>query len=277
MRNRLPALFFIFFVVGLCVAIALRVTLVRSFTDPVTGFYIGKYATLTPILTIVTIVCALILLVPLFFPEKVLSPAPLSDKNAPLGTLAALSALALLVLSLSLFFSLVTTSTSGGLFLDALFTLAAAVYFGLQAKAFFMVVRTPNAWFALLPVLWATVHLIVSWMRFTTVVNISANLFDLLKMVAFMLFFYYHARLFGGVSNGREHRGLLSFGLLATFFGLLSAVPPLWVRLTGGRVGAFQLPDAIATLVLSVYILVLLVQLFLRRPTEKPEKVRPAV
>ncbi|MFT9056365.1 MAG: hypothetical protein ABF449_07035, partial [Ethanoligenens sp.] len=142
---------------------------------------------------------------------------------------------------------------------------------------FFTVVRTPNAWVALLPVLWATVHLIVSWMRFTTVVNISANLFDLLKMVAFMLFFYYHARLFGGVSNGREHRGLLSFGLLATFFGLLSAVPPLWVRLTGGRVGAFQLPDAIATLVLSVYILVLLVQLFLRRPTEKPEKVRPAV
>ncbi|MFT9057014.1 MAG: hypothetical protein ABF449_10420, partial [Ethanoligenens sp.] len=122
MRNRLPALFFIFFVVGLCVAIALRVTLVRSFTDPVTGFYIGKYATLTPILTIVTIVCALILLVPLFFPEKVLSPASLSDKNTSLGTLAALSALALLVLSLSLFFSLVTTSTSGGLFLDALFT-----------------------------------------------------------------------------------------------------------------------------------------------------------
>lgn len=276
MHRKLPLLFFIVFLIGLCVTVVLRLTLVRSFIDPSSGFYRGAYAAPALTLNVVTGVCAVLLLVPLAFPGKAVVLAPLRARDPLLGMLAALSALVLLADALSLFASLVTTSTSGGLFLDALFTLAAAVYFGLQAKIFLLGGEAPHAFVALLPVLWATVHLIVSWMHFTVVTSLPNNLFDLFKMVAFMLLFYYHARLVGGVPNGREGRGLLSFGLLAVWLGALSAVPLLLVRLGGGQTAAFSLPDSAVTLVLSVYILVLFVRLFFRRGPVEAATVRSA-
>lgn len=276
MHRKLPLLFFIVFLIGLCVTVVLRLTLVRSFIDPSSGFYRGAYAAPALTLNVVTGVCAVLLLVPLALPGKAVVLAPLRARDPLLGMLAALSALVLLADALSLFASLVTTSTSGGLFLDALFTLAAAFYFGLQAKIFLLGGEAPHAFVALLPVLWATVHLIVSWMHFTVVTSLPDNLFDLFKMVAFMLLFYYHARLAGGVPNGREGRGLLSFGLLAVWLGALSAVPLLLVRLGGGQTAAFSLPDSAVTLVLSVYILVLFVRLFFRRGPVEAATVRSA-
>lgn len=276
MHRKLPLIFSIVFLVGLCVTFALRLTLVRSFMDPSTGFYKGGYTALAQALNVATGVCAVLLLVPLALPKKAAVFSPLPVRNPLLGTLAALGALALLADALSLFVSLVTNSTSGGLFLDALFTLAAAVYFGLQAKTFLLGGQPPHAVVALLPVLWATVHLIVSWMHFTVVTSMPNDLFDLFKMVAFMLFFYYHARLAGRVPNGREGRGLLSFGLLAAWLGLLSVLPSLLVRLGGGQTAAFSLSDGVVTLVLSVYALVLFARLFFRRGTAGEPAVRSA-
>lgn len=276
MPKKLPAVFFIFMLIGLCVTVGMRVMLVHSYTDPSTGFYSGAYTGPVFVLNTLVAIWAVVLLVPLFLPRKAVAASPLPRKQPLLGAVSGLAAAALFFASVGSFSSLVTTNTSGGLFLDALFTLAAAVYFIVQSRALFSGQR-PHAMAALLPVIWATVHLVVTWMHFTTVTNVPEHLFDFLKMVAFMLFFYFHARLVGGVSNGREQRGALSFGLLSLFFGLLFAVPPLFAQLSGGKLAPFSLIDSITTVVLCAYILVLCAWLFLRRPAEDATEIRSAV
>lgn len=275
MPKKLPTLFFLITIVILCITIPMRVILVRSYTDPLTGFYTGAYTSAVLALNLILVVGALILLVPLFIPKQAVPTVSLPQQNTALGVLSGLGALALLAASVGQFASLVTTNTSGGLFLDALFTIAAAAYFAVQARALFSG-RRPHAMAVLLPVVWATVHLVVSWMHYTTVTNVPNQLFDVLKMVAFMLFWYYHARLMSGVSNGREYRGVLSFGLLAVCFGLLSAVPPLLVRLSDGTTASFSMTDSLATVVLCLYILVLFGQLFLGRAAMDTHRARSA-
>lgn len=266
MHKKLPALFFIIFLVGLCVAIALRIVLVRSYIDPSTGFYKGAYSTPATALDFVAVIFTLALIFPFFLPQKALAAGALPEKPFGLGVLSLLGAFGLFWAALRLFAGLLTTDPSGGTFLDALCTLAAAVYFCVQAKAFITGKRGRLAIPALLPVLWATIHLIVSWMHYTTVTNVSAYLFDMLKMIAFMLFFYYYARYIGGVSNKREVRGMLAFGLPSVLFGLLTTVPPVWVRMTGGKTMTLSFPDMAATFILSIYILILLVRVFLIQP-----------
>lgn len=275
MPKKLPFVFFVFTLIGLCITIGIRVMLVYSYTDPSTGFYSGAYTTPVFMLNLLAVIWAVVLLVPLFLPQKAVTGATLPQKQTALGVMSGLAALALFFGSIGLFVSLVTTNTSGGLFLDALFTLATAVYFAVQSRALLSGHRL-HAMAALLPAAWATVHLVVTWMHFTTVTNVPEHLFDFLKMIAFMLFFYYHARLVGGVSNGREQRGVLSFGLLSLFFGLLSAVPPLLVQLSGGKPAFFSFTDSIATVVLCAYILVLFIQVFFHRPAADVSEVQSA-
>lgn len=276
MSKKLPAVFFVFALIGLCITVGMRVMLAHTYTDPSTGFYTGAYTAPTFALNILVAIWAVVLLVPLFLPRKAVDADPLPQKQKALGMMSGLAALALFFASIGLFVSLVTTGTSGSLFLDALFTLAAAIYFAVQAREM-LSGRRLHAMAALLPAAWATVHLVVTWMHFTTVTNVPEHLFDFLKMTVFMLFFYYHARLVGGVPSGREQRGVLSFGLLALFFGLLSVVPPLLVQLSGGKSAFFSFTDSIATVVLCAYILVLCIQLFFRRPATDVPKIRSAV
>lgn len=275
MPKKLPIFFLIFTLAGACATVVMRVSLVRNDTDLSTGFYMGAYSQPVWILNILTAVWIVALLTPLFFLKRADAQMP-SGRHLPLGAWSGLGALVLFVAGIGAFGTLVTSSPSGGLFLDALFTLAAGGYFAVQCKGFLSEGYQARAGLALLPTIWAVVHLVTSWMHFTTITNIPNDLFDLLKMIAFMLFFYYHARLMGSVPNGRESKGVFAFGLLSVFLGLLYALPPLLVWAFGAKTASFSVTDCIATVVLCIYILVLFARFFLSAPAEETVEILPA-
>jgi len=247
---------------GLIAAIPLRTYIIMFDIDPKTGFYNGS-RNLVTIVNILLFVVTVLLVAPLVIKSyKKLEAAP--RRSITIGVISAVAALAFCINAVYEFYLLASSTGGVGVFINSMLEFAAAAFFLLFSWASFKGGRIAFPIASLLPVIWATVHLMAAFMHYTTVVNISEYLFDMLKMAFVMIFFYYHARFTGRVTNGNELKGMLAFGLPAVFFSLISILPR-YIAMTFGRTVTFDLPEDLLFVVLSVYIAAVLYVAFFTR------------
>ncbi|HCC00756.1 MAG TPA: hypothetical protein DEP42_06035 [Ruminococcaceae bacterium] len=269
MRKILPAVLLAILLAGIISTVVLRTFLVYFCVDPATGFYIGNYSLPMYALNILTLVFVVLLLVLPLCSKRLSSHSSVPAKNMALCFLSIVSAIVLAVYGVERFVQVIAVSSSAGAFLDGLFALASAVYFAWQAAHLRKGTQMHSAALvALIPVLWAILHLIVRWMSFTTIISIPAALFETLQMISFMLFFYYHARSVAEVKNGHEMKGLLSFGLLSVFLGILSTVPQIIASCIGAHNITVDWFSIVLILVLSIYALVQMFSVFFIKNTK---------
>jgi hypothetical protein len=260
--NKKTGVFFGILLLGLIVAIPLRTCVILFDIDPKTGFYFGSSNLVLANNILLVIITALLLVPMLLKGYKKLDLAP--GRSVGIGVISAVLAALFCIDSVHEFYLVVLKLGGAGVFFNSIFEIVAAVFFVLYALASFKGngIAFPVA--SLLPVLWATVHLMVSFMHYTTVVNISDYLFDMLKMVFVMLFFYYHARYAGRVTNGNEIKGMLSFGLPAVFFTLV-CILPRYIAMAYGQAVTIDYSDDLLFVALSVYITAVLISVFFKR------------
>lgn len=263
MRKKLPALYFGGFLAALAAILTLRFVLLAGYVDPNSGFYIGGEGIVLA-LHVVAAAAAVFLFSALFAVPRETEPLPLPAGDTARGVWSAVCAAGLFYAGAAQIFRLIDPAlkAGGGAFFDGVCAFLAALFFAKLSRDSLQGRTVPMAMGALLPVLWATVHLIATWTRYTVIVSVSAYLFDLLKMVSFMLFFYYFARWVGGVPNGKERAGLFSFGLLSVLFGLCSALPALVAQTRSATAPGPGIADSIATLAFCLFIASLLLRLF---------------
>ena len=259
--------FLIFLAVALPVAVPLRVCLILFDIDPKTGFYTGG-ARWVLLLNILLAVCTAAMLAPLGMKSLKAVPARLRDSRAS-GILTALLAAAFLVDAADEFAQVLANRTAGSLFISFAALLSAGFFTALSVMHF----RRGGAAYplaALFPAVWAIIHLMVSFMHYTTIVNVSEYLYDMLKMVFIMIFLYYYARCAGKVSNRMEAGGMLAFGMPAVLFTMVSTLPRYIAWLCRLRSISLAVPEDLVYILLSVYILVILADVF-RRARNRPE------
>ena len=262
MLNKKAGIFVGILFAGLIAAIPLRTYIIMFDIDPKTGFYNGS-RNLVTIVNILLFVVTVLLVAPLVIKSyKKLEAAP--RRSITIGVISAVAALAFCINAVYEFYLLASGTGGVGVFINSMLEFAAAAFFLLFSWASFKGGRIAFPIASLLPVIWATVHLMAAFMHYTTVVNISEYLFDMLKMAFVMIFFYYHARFTGRVTNGNELKGMLAFGLPAVFFSLISILPR-YIAMTFGRTVTFDLPEDLLFVVLSVYIAAVLYVAFFTR------------
>jgi hypothetical protein len=272
---------------GLIAAIPLRTYIIMFDIDPKTGFYNGG-SSLVTIVNILLFVVTVLLMTPLIIKSyKKLEAAP--RRSIAIGIISAVLALTFCINAVYEFYLLASSTGGVGVFINSMLEFAVSAFFISFAVASFKGGRIAFPIASLLPVIWATVHLMAAFMHYTTVVSVSEYLFDMLKMVFVMIFFYYHARFTGRVTNGNELKGMLAFGLPAVFFSLLSILPryiafacQLSVRITQlqprvsilpryniafaySKTVTFDLPEDLLFVVLSVYIAAVIFVAFFTR------------
>ena len=104
---------------------------------------------------------------------------------------------------------------------------------------------------AIIPSLWACVRLAVNFMKYTTIANISGNLFDVLMMVFSVLFFFYSAKLIAGVDSKKAFRFSLGFSFCAALFCLMCTVPRFFLNIENS---AYEtMTPSISDLLIAVY------------------------
>jgi hypothetical protein len=240
------------FAVGLAAAVPLRIYLIMFDIDPGTGFYYSGGATVNA-LNALLIICTAVMLLPLFIPScKVTLKAPGHSVFA--GVLSAAAAAAMAADAATQFMSVAKRLSGAGTLFASMLEFAAAAFFVIFAVSCFGTARPLHPGAALLPAIWATVRLMADFMHYTTVVNVSGYLYDMLKMVFIMIFFYYFARWAGGVPNEREARGMFAFGLPAALFSLVSALPRYIAAASGAKV-TLSVPSDIMYVILAAGII----------------------
>lgn len=240
------------FLLGLAVSVPIRMYLVMRDIDPSTGFY-KTGGTLVTALNAVLAVSALLILVLVLVRGKKTTGAQNVKREGPV--FPAVLGFGFLFEAGYSFYQMMAVRGGVGAMLSGLAGVCAAAYFFLAASAAGRRSgeRYPIA--ALFPVVWAVIHLMVSFMHYTTVINISEYLYDMLKMVFVMIFFYYYARYEGGVSNAHEIRGMAAFGLPAVIFTAVSVLPRYLALIGGVRLEGSGLPDDLLFILIACVIL----------------------
>ena len=281
--RRLFSVFTVIFAAGLCVTVPLVVYLILYSIDPSTHFYYDN-AKLVPAANGILIALTVVLIIPIFAkrvgtfknPDKsdiagnaIIVSNVKSPRSPVIAAASLLMGFALCFVSADEILHTFVSHASGvGNFLTGLSGFLAAIFFFAFAGTSYSGKRSDLRIVALLPVLWGVVNLVSTFMSLTQVANISQYLYKVLQMVFAILFLYYNARLVGGVSNGREVNGVFAFGLPCAFFGLLSSVPPVIAHLMNKHRGNLpQVQDAVF-IMMSLYILVLLISLLIKKPAE---------
>jgi hypothetical protein len=256
-------IFFVIFVLAMLFAIPMRTYLVMFDTDAVTGFYTST-SVIVPALNILLAVATFIMLVPFFF-SYLRKVEFIHQRSIPRALLCYTISASFFLESGHQFYITMISRGDAGSFLICIAGFFSAIFFFMFAGAALSkkAIQFPIA--ALFPAFWAVVHLIVSFMHYTTIVNISEYLYDMLKMVFVMVFLYYHARYAGGVSNKRELNGMLAFGLPAVLFSAVSVFPRLIASISGRNTLTLDMFDDVTYLLIAFYIVLVLAELLLSR------------
>lgn len=274
--RRLFSIFTVIFAVGLCVTVPLVTYLILYSIDPSTHFYYDNVK-LVPVANGILIALTVVMILPIFIKHA----GTLNDESIA-GTLLPMRSRVIAIVSLLMAFALCFASAFGimhtfsshtgvGNFLTGLTGFLASIFFFVFAETSFSGKHVDMRLIALLPVLWGVVNLVSTFMSLTQVANISQYLYKVLQMVFAILFLYYNARLVGGVSNKREVNGVFAFGLPCALFGVLSSLPPVIAYLIKkGRGNLPQAQDAVFVM-MSLYIIVLLISLLVKKPVETVE------
>jgi hypothetical protein len=253
-KNLFFAKYFIFgaFVIGVLVIIFLRVLELLHAIDPVTGFY-KTGSVVVPVLNVMLIALVIVLLLPFVFKNHLNSNA-FTEKSKVNSIIAFLLGAALCIDTASQVHSFVK-SADVGTFMIAITELFAAIFFFILSDQKLTGKKLSLAAPALLPVIWGIVTLGVSFMRYTSIANISEFLFDVLKMVFVLVFVYFNARIIGHVFNNNEGKGVISFGLTAALFCIISTVPRVIAWFIGPNTATMPGTGDLLYIVFAVYII----------------------
>lgn len=221
-KRRLPVVFLIF-LAGTVVSIILRTAQLIYAVDPFTGFYKSGSA-LIPALNVILVIVTLLLLSPLIF-KNLSKETAVFEKSKITSIFAVVTGILLCLDAAGKFLSVLSRSSDAGTMLVALTAFLGAIYFFVFANFKSKGQEADFALISLLPVLWGILNLTVSFMHYTTIANVSADLLDVLTMVFMLIFLYYHARVIGKVANGKEMNGLFAFGFTSVLFELLYTIP----------------------------------------------------
>lgn len=261
MNKKLFLAFFALFVVGIIVSVPMRIVELLRYIDPSTGFYSGG-ETLVTALNVFLFIITLLMLIPLLFKSDEMQKTFVRKSQAA-AVICFVAALCFFGACLAKMGQLILTSSPGEFFI-ALSELLAGIFFillGMKRSGSSLNLAAP----ALFPVFWGIIILIVSFMQYTAIANISKSLFDVMKMVFMLVFLYYNAMAVGEIPNNRGINGLMAFGLPAAFFSILTTVPKAVAYLIKANSGsAPSLNDALYFL-LSIYVLYVLVEAYLFR------------
>ena len=133
--------------------------------------------------------------------------------------------------------------------------------------------------FAIVPAIWACIRLAVNFMKYTTIANISGNLFDVLMMVFTVMFLFYQANLIAGIDTKKSYRFTQGFGLCASLFCLMCTLPRLLLNLDHSSYETIN--PSLSDLILAIYALVFVVSIIHGNKTtddkDKPEDNIPPI
>lgn len=249
----------VIFIIGAIVTIPLAVYLTLYEIDPETHFYYDD-AKFGNVQNIILLVSTILMIFPYF-----LKRAKKMEYECTRNLAAAISSVLFAVaICFSSAYSMLQTfrkETGAGGFLAGLAGFLAAIFFFTLADSIFRKKHPDLRILALLPVIWGIVNLVTTFMSLTQIANISEYLYEVMQMVFAILFFYYNARLVGGMPNGRELQGVFAFGLPCALFGLLTSLPPFIAHLFNNQRGSAPDPSDAVYITASIYILVLLISL----------------
>ena len=201
---------------------------------------------------------AMILLVGAFaftsgrFPEK------LPQGSKPLAVFAFLAALGQL-------YELVASKhydSPAALVLYSLLLLLSAVFFVLYGLSQLISVQIPNL-LTLIPVVTMIFKLVMAFMRYTGMANISENLFDIGMLIFLSIFFLWFGKILNGMVSKYNIRVLFASGLLAAFFCFVYTIPRFFIILAGMgsllHTGTFPNPANVAA---GLFIVAFLLEYF---------------
>lgn len=237
------------FVLTILAAIPLRIYELFHLIDPATGFFSVK-SPLEGVLNGILLVSTVLAL--LFYFVKNTEKTAGTFNGIAGATVNAVFAVCFLAAFVSDFGAGMANANGGDLII-ALTEVFSAAYFGAAAFRGFTGKKLHLAFPALFPVVWGVVVLIISFMHYTGIVNISKYLYDVLKMVFVLLFFYYDSVQVSGVGIKKQGNGQFAFGLPAAVFCLITAVPDIVSSLSGK--GYSLTVNDFLYLVAAVYIL----------------------
>lgn len=251
------------FIAAVLVTLPIRVYQMLYVIDDATGFF-KEGSMSVPILTVLLVMALAAILVSAFLSGDLFAGAILPRKRT-VGGIAALAMGVMLLLS-SLNGSVVqlgrgvVTVQQTVYFVFSIITAGAFLLMGvnfIMGKGYAL-----NGVFALVPVIWACVRLTKQFLEFTTIANISENLYDILMLVFTVLFLFYHAKVLAGMSARKSLDRAVGFGLCAALFAILCTIPRFVLTLNNGgeRLGATAQPTLL-DLVLAVYIVIMVATL----------------
>lgn len=268
LSNKFRTIFTVFtaiFAVGTCIAVPLVTYLILHEIDPATSFYYDN-AALVPFVNAFLVVFTVVMVIPAFIRRAQVPAASAPQKQPVLSVLSFLFAVMLLAYSVSCLYHALFSKADVGSFLTGATGILGSIFFFLLGSNLLFAKKSDLRIAGLLPVLFGVVDLIVTFMNLTQIANISQYLYCVLQMVFAILFFYYNARLLGGVSNGHELSGVFAFGLPCAFYGLLSSLPPFIAHLQNSKRGNLPTIQDGMFFALSLYILALLISLLIKKP-----------
>lgn len=236
------------FTLTVIAAIPLRIYELFHLVDQSTGFFSVKSpleAALNVLLLVSTILALLF-----YFVKGTKKPAGAFNGIAG-ATVSAVLAVCFIAAFVS-DFGAGMAAVNGGDLVIALTEIFTAAYFGAAAFCGFTGKKLNLAVPALFPIAWGVAVLVISYMNYTVTVNISKYLYDVLKMVFVLLFFYYDSVQISGVEMKKRGSGQFAFGLPAAVFCLMTAVPDIFAAFSGK--GAVTVKD-ILYLAAAVYVL----------------------
>jgi hypothetical protein len=246
-----------FFCIVLAIAsVVVRVYQVLYVIDPTTGFYREGHLTV-PLLNVLLLVAVILFL---SFKVKIQSADASIDPGSVLGRGTGVGgAFVHYIVSLGfLFYVLTLLMTSHGAFsvgmlLDAALAILSSVFFIILGTAV-VFGRPPEgiAWLSLFPFLWCAWRLIRAFLEYTTIANISSQLFDVLYMVSVLLFLFSVAKSLAGMPSLKN---VIAFGFCTVLFAAVTAIPNLILLAEAPRaaVGLNNVAGLILDLLLMVY------------------------
>lgn len=262
-KTKIP---FYAFLVSVFIAIPLRLIQLSFAIEPDTGFYKEGHISV-PLLTFVIIATFIILIVLPFLlkPEYV---APDKSELRLTGAFGVILGISLFIVSIFNFLAIDETELLfEGMYFTEIFGILSGVYFVVLGIKL-VVEKGPLKsllLFSLVPIIWSTMKLFISFVQYTMIANISEILFEVLSLAFFPVFLYGHARIITNIKSKFGFNIVISFGLLSSFFGLVSTLPKYiavffkisTIPITNG------LPDFL-NLTLSLYIIVFIVGLIFK-------------
>ena len=243
------------------IALPLRVYQLLYAIDKENGFYIeGNFS--VPVITgimIAFVAIVFLLCIPGKNDGEIVNPA----RNKPVGIAAAFFGGTLIINPLIRHFAL-AEPTSGDM-VSLMFAVAAGIsLIALGVRILTNNFGLLNGVLCIFPVLWGCVRLAVEFMKFTTISNISENLYDVLTMVFTLLFFFSSAKLIIMTEPEKSIKRVFMFGLPAAFFGLITTFPRFAIILLGRKelLHETAMPQ-VSDFVMAVYIIVFLISILL--------------